>query len=58
MNDFERLVIGKLDDLCDRMARVETTMANHLEHQAQKFNRTTVIFGLLIGAVGVMVAVK
>ena len=58
MNDFERLVIGKLDDLCDRVARVETTMTNHLEHQQQKFNRTTVVIGIMIGAIGVVTALK
>jgi len=49
---------SKLDDLCERMVRMETTVSNHLEHQRQKFNKTTVVFGLLIGAVGIMVAIK
>ena len=65
ISDIEQRILDKLDssdskidDLCERMVRMETTVSNHLEHQRQKFNRTTVIFGLLIGAVGIMVAVK
>ena len=65
ISDIEQRILDKLDiegtkidDLCERMVRMETTVSNHLEHQQQKFNRTTVVFGLLIGAVGIMVALK
>ena len=65
ISDIEQRILDKLDssdskidDLCERMVRMETTVSNHLEHQRQKFNRTTVIFGLLISAVGIMVALK
>ena len=49
---------SKIDDLCDRMARLETTVTNHLEHQAVKFTRTTVVIGIMIGIVGVVTALK
>jgi len=49
---------SKIDDLCERMVRTETTIANHLEHQQQKFNRTTIIFGIMISVVGLVVAIK
>ncbi len=65
ISDIESRILNKLDtfdskidDLCERMVRIETTVSNHLEHQQQKFNRTTVIFGLLIASVGIMVALK
>ncbi len=65
ISDIEQRILDKLDiegtkidDLCERMVRMETTVSNHLNHQQQKFNRTTVVFGLLIGAVGIMVALK
>ncbi len=49
---------SKLDDLCERMVRVETNLSNHLESQQRKFNRTTLVFGIIISVVGLVVAIK
>ena len=48
----------KVDDLCDRVARVEGKITNHLEHQQAKFNKTTVMIGIMIGVVGLITALK
>ena len=63
--DIEQRILDRLDsfdlkinDLCDRTARVEEKITNHLEHQQQKFNKTTVIIGTMIGIVGLITALK
>jgi len=49
---------SKIDDLCERMVRVETNLTNHLEYQERKFNKTTVLLGVVIGIVALVVAIK
>ncbi len=63
--DIEQRILDRLDifdkkqdDLCERVARVEEKITNHLEHQQQKFNKTSVIIGVMIGVVGLITALK
>jgi len=65
ISDIENRILSKLDgfdvkidDLCERIVRVETTVANHLEHQQQNFKRTTLVFGMILGVIGFVVALK
>ena len=45
-------------DLCVRTAVVETDLKNHLEGQRNKFNKTTIVLGIVIAIVAVAVGVK
>ena len=65
ISDIEQRILDKLDhfdnqldDLCTRLTRVETTVTNHLDHQVQKFNRTTVLVSIAIGLIGVVAFFK
>ena len=49
---------SKLDDLCERVTRVETNLTNHLENQERKFNKTTVIMGIVVGIIALAIALK
>ena len=49
---------SKIDDLCGRMIRVETNLSNHLEAQRNKFNKTTVVLGIVIAIVAVVAGLK
>ncbi len=57
---FDKLdVVGsKIDNLCDRMTRIETQLENHLEGQRRKFDKTVVVLGIVIGVVALAVAFK
>lgn len=46
------------DGLCNRMTRVETNLTNHLENQQRKFNKTTVILGIVVGVIALAIALK
>jgi len=65
ISDIEQRILDKLDiegskidDLCERMVRVETNLTNHLEAQERKFNKTTVLLSVVIGIIALMVAIK
>jgi len=65
ISDIEQRILDKLDnsgekidDLCDRMVRVETNLDNHLAAQERKFNKTTVIFGMVMSFIALMVIIK
>jgi len=49
---------SKIDDLCGRMIRVETNLANHLESQRTKFNKTTMVLGIVIAIVAIVAGLK
>jgi len=51
-------VSDKIDDLCDRMVRVETNLTNHLESQERKFNKTTIIISTMVGIIGLVAILK
>jgi len=48
----------KIDDLCDRMVRVETNLTNHLESQERKFNKTTIVISTMVGIIGLVAVLK
>ncbi len=48
----------KIDDLCDRMVRIETNLDNHLESQEKKFNKTTVLISTIVGIIGLVAILK
>jgi len=48
----------KIDDLCDRMVRVETNLTNHLESQERKFNKTTIIISTMVAIIGLVAILK
>jgi len=65
ISDIEQRIFGKLDgfdskidDLCDRMTRMETQLENHLESQKRRFDKTTVILGIMIGVIALVVGLK
>lgn len=45
-------------DLCNRMVGVEVTLENHLESQKRKFDKTTVVLGIVVGVIALVVAIK
>ena len=45
-------------DICVRIAVVETDLKNHLESQRNKFNKTTVVLGIVIAIVAVVAGLK
>ena len=45
-------------DMCVRMAIVETDLKNHLESQRTKFNKTTVVLGIVIAIVAIVAGLK
>jgi len=49
---------GDVKSLCERMTKVETELNIHLENQREKFNKTTVIMGIIVGVIGVVAALK
>ncbi len=51
-------VYDKVDDLCDRMARQETSLNNHLESQEKKFNKTTILISTIVGIIGLVAILK
>jgi len=60
---FEKL--DRLDEavrgdegLCNRMTRIETQLGNHLESQRRKFDKTTIVIGIVIGVIALVVALK
>ena len=60
---FEKL--DRLDEavrgeegLCNRMTRIETQLGNHLESQKRKFDKTTIVIGIVIGVIALVVALK
>ena len=48
----------KINDLCSRMVKVETNLENHLENQRTKFNKTTMVLGIVIAIVAVVAGLK
>ena len=57
MTDIDRILF-KLDDLCDRMARVEENLSNHLQNQERKFNKTTIILSIVVAIIAVTTALR
>ena len=45
-------------DLCIRTAVIETDLENHLEGQKRKFDKTTIVIGVVIGIIAVVVGLK
>ena len=50
MDEFQK-------DVIERLTRVETTLSNHLAAQEAKFNKTTIILGIVIAGVAIYVSI-
>ncbi len=57
LDRLDEAVRGK-EGLCNRMTRIETQLENHLETQKRKFDKTTIIIGIVIGVIALVVALK
>jgi len=51
MDAFQKEVI-------ERLTRVETTLKNHLDTQEKKFNKTTIIIGILLAGIAIYVGLS
>ena len=51
LDEFQKEVI-------ERLTRVETTLANHLDSQEKKFNKTTIILGIALAGVAIYVGLS
>ncbi|KKM18056.1 hypothetical protein LCGC14_1669530 [marine sediment metagenome] len=57
LDKLDEAVRGE-DGLCNRMTRIETQLGNHLETQKRKFDKTTIVIGIIIGIIALVVAFK
>jgi len=54
MNEFDLW----RQDVIQRLTRVETNLTNHLSSQERKFNKTTIILGVVMSFIGLVAVFK
>jgi len=45
-------------DVIQRLTRVETNLTNHLDSQERKFNKTTIVLGVVMSFIGLVAVFK
>ncbi len=68
ISDIEQRIFSKLDKLddslrgtdglCNRMTKLETVLTNHLDSQERKFNKSTIVIGIVISVIGLVAIFK